>query len=712
MQILRASTVVVYIYYIKLKAFEMQISDSVAKPSVRVNYDRGVAVIVIDNPPVNAGSIEVRRKLIEAVNAAAQNDACIAAVVIGAGNTFVAGSDIREFGMPLADPQLPAVITAIQLCPKPFIAAIHGVALGGGFELALGCDYRLATPNAVVGLPEVSLGMIPGAGGTQHVPRLAGIANAIDLICSGKRIKGEEALQCGLVDMLVTHDIKNRAIEVAIEWGKQRRKRRLSEEHVPQEDAERISIAASSALRAGRGRPQVVAAIEAVKSSAILPYSVALSQERAVFQQLRSSVEAAALRHLFFAEREAKKVVGLENATIKQVNSVGIIGAGTMGTGIAACFADVGFDVVVVDQDNNSIARGLQRLNDIYSRMVKSGKLAASEAKKRLMRVQFAEDYASLADVDLVIEAVFESMDVKSEVFRRLNNVLRPDVILASNTSYLNLDELALSARNPELVVGMHFFSPAHVMRLMEVVQGAQTSQDTLATSLWVANKIRKLPVVAKVGEGFIGNRIYAAYRKQCEFMLEEGAYPEEVDDALEKFGFAMGPFAVGDMSGLDIAWRMRTRLNASRDVRTRYVDIPDRLCELGRFGQKTGSGWYKYEPGARKGGSDPIVRTVIEASSMAKGYTRRNFTVNEIQRRALSSMVNEAALILQENIAARASDIDLVMVNGYGFPKHEGGPLFWASRQPREHLIADLDTLAIATGHGFREGNISIFLG
>lgn len=676
-------------------------------PAVKIDFAGSVAILTIDNPPVNAGSIEVRRELYEAVMRISAEDNCTAAVVIGAGSTFMAGSDIREFGKPIEEPQLPAVIRAIQDCPKPIIAAIHGAALGGGLELALGCDARVALAGSKVGLPEVTLGMIPGAGGTQHVPRLTGISTAIELVCSGRRVEAIEAKELGLVDQVVADNLLQHAIAMATQWGAEQRKRRLSEEKVPSGRAESIATAESLAMRAGRGRPQVRAAIEAIKSSAELPYAEALARERSVFQALRMSPEAAALRHLFFAEREARKIGSVQGISPQPVRHVGVIGAGLMGVGIAVCFADAGCDVILIDRSDEAIARGRRQIESIYSKNVASRKLDASTAAAVQARIRTSTDFAEVAFADLCIEAVFESMDVKINVFRQLDALMRPDAILASNTSYLNLDELAVTTGRPEQVIGLHFFSPANVMRLLEVVRGAQTNAQTLVTAMALAERLRKIPVISRVGEGFIGNRIYAAYRRQCEFMLEEGAYPEEIDSALEAFGFPMGPFAVGDMSGLDIAWRMRQRLNATRDPRTRYVEIPDRLCERGRFGQKSGAGWYRYESGSRKPLVDQEVHHLIDSASAVKGYKRRRFTAEDIQRRALFAMVNEAALIVHEKIAERASDVDVVMVNGYGFPKHEGGPLFWASRQPKKDLLSGIDELEKVSGYGFRKGDV-----
>ena len=420
------------------------------------------------------------------------------------------------------------------------------------------------------------------------------------------------------------------------------------------------------------------------------------------------TAKSAALRHLMDAEREAAKMPGLEGVSPRTVEHVGVIGAGTMGVGIATCFANAGYRVTLVEQDEAGAQRGLDRMRDIQGRSVKSGTIDEDEARRRVARVTPTADLNKLADADLVVEAVFEDMQVKIDLLRRLDGVVRDGAILASNTSYLDLDQMAKATRRPRDVVGLHFFGPAHVMRLLEIVQGDATSTTAMATAIAIGKKLRKVAVVARVGEGFIGNRIYAAYRRQCELMLEEGTYPEDVDAALVKFGFAMGPFAVSDMTGLDIAWKMRQRLSPTRDPRSRYVELADRLCEQGRFGQKTGAGWYRYTPGERKGAPDPGVRAMIDAASAAKGIARRAFAPNAIVRRALVTMVSEAALLLEEGIAQRASDVDLVMVNGYGFPSHEGGPLFWASRQDRAELLAELDALAEVSGFGFRKGDVA----
>ncbi len=673
---------------------------------VRIEREGGVAVIVIDNPPVNAGSREVRAGLLAAVQEVTCDRSIGGVVLIGAGRSFVAGSDIREFEGPLGEPQLPEVLRAIAMSPKPFVAAIHGAALGGGFELALACDLRIAASGAQVGLPEATLGMIPGAGGTQHMPRLVGIAKAIELICAGRPVTAAEALRLGLVDAIAQGDLRQLAVARAGKHGLG--KRPLGLDTVPPDPPGAITAAEKDALRSGRARPHLIAAIAAVKEAATEPYEVALAHERSVFQALRGGPEAGALRHLFFAEREAGKMPGLDLSTARTIKTVAVVGVGTMGAGIACCFADAGIRVRLADRDSACVAEALERIRTRYDARVASRRLEADEASNRLALLSGTADLDDLASADLVVEAVFEDLALKQRLFARLSSITQPGAILATNTSYLDIDRIADAMMEPRDILGLHFFNPAHAMRLLEIVRGKCTSPVALATALALSKRLGKVAVVARSSEGFIGNRLYAAYRQQCEFMLEEGAYPEEVDAALEQFGFAMGPFAVGDSSGLDIAWRMRQRLATDRDPRQRYCDIPDRLCIEGRFGRKTGAGWYRYGAPGAKPVPDPYVRSVIEAASKARALTRRRFTREEIQWRALATIVNEAGLLLAEGVAQRPSDVDVVLVNGYGFPKHEGGPLFWAQRQHPTRLRAAIDNLAEVTGFGFRRADLA----
>ncbi|HCY61679.1 MAG TPA: 3-hydroxyacyl-CoA dehydrogenase [Oxalobacteraceae bacterium] len=676
---------------------------------VRTERDGDVLVIVIDNPPVNAGSLEVRRGVLEAVTLLQASPDLQAAVLIGAGSTFVAGSDLREFGKPLQAPILPDVIAAIEACPKPVVAALHGAALGGGLELALGCDARVAAVKTIVGLPEVTLGIIPGAGGTQRVPRRTGAARAIRMVCGGERISAAEARELGLVDAVTDGDLRSAAIIHARSLAG--RKCRIRDESVPEEEPQAIDAAVQAALKAGKRRPAVVAAIEAIRAAASLPFDAALAQEREAFQQLRLSREAFALRHQFFAERDAMKLPKELQASPRSLQTVAIIGAGTMGTGIAISALDAGLDVVLLEQDDAALQRGSERIRAHYSSRVVSGKMAAEKAVAAASRLDATVDWKQLRRADLVIEAVFEELAVKQEVFARIDAHARQGAVLATNTSYLDVDAIAQATTRPQDVLGLHFFSPANVMRLLEVVRATRTAPDVLATGVELAKRLRKQPVVAGNAFGFIGNRIYNAYRKQCEFMLEEGAWPEQVDVALQAFGMAMGPFAVSDLAGLDIPWRMRKAQAATRDPRERYVAILDRLCEQGRYGQKTGAGYYTYTDGKRSATTDDIVHRIIEQASVERGIQRRAFSNEEIQRRALAAMANEAALLLSEGVAIRASDIDVVLVQGYGFPRWEGGPVFWACQLGAKTLQETMDELEQLSGGGFIRGNAALLM-
>ena len=672
---------------------------------VRIERDGNVLLLWIDNPPINAGSIEVRRGLLRGIQALDADPALQAAVIIGAGDTFIAGSDLREFGQPLEDPQLPAVIAAIEASAKPVVAALHGAALGGGFELALGCDARIASASTQVGLPETTLGMIPGAGGTQRLPRLVGLVRALEMICSGERVKAHQALELGLVDRVVEGDLREAAVSHARGLAG---KRRLRDQPAPRLDAAAFDKAAQAALRAGRQRPQIHAAIDAVRASAELPIDEALARERAVFQQLRTAPEAFALRHLFFAEREASRHPALRGVAPRPLQRVAVVGAGTMGAGIAICALDAGLDVTVLELDTPALDRGLGRVHQHYASRVTAGKLKATQAVACEARLSGTMDWTALAAADVVIEAVFEDLDTKRSVFERLAKATRPGTVLATNTSYLDIDRIAEASGRAHDVLGLHFFSPAQVMRLLEVVRSTATAPDVLATGMALARRLGKLPVLAGNAFGFIGNRIYTAYRRQCEFMLEEGATPQGVDDALQAFGFAMGPFAVADLSGLDIAWRMRQAQAATRDPRARYVTIPDRLCEAGRLGRKTGAGYYDHGANAAsKGRDDPAVLQVIDEARSAKGMVPRPLAADEIRRRALLAMANEAALLLAEGVAQRPSDVDVVLVNGFGFPRWEGGPVHWARRQGAERLAPDIDWLAKLSGPGFLCGDV-----
>ena len=676
---------------------------------VHLERDGEIAVIVIDNPPINAGSAVVRQGLMAAIETLRTDDTLQGAVLIGAGNTFIAGSDLREFGQPLTEPQLPSVIAAIEACGKPVIAALHGAALGGGFELALGCDARVAAPGTVVGLPEVTLGTIPGAGGTQRLPRIVGIPRAIQMICSGERVSAVAALEEGLVDVIASGDLRATAVAKARQLAGQ--KSLLRERPLPIAQGDDVEGAVTAALKAGKRRPAVQAAIDAIMSTADVGFDEGLASERAVFQQLRVSREAFALRHQFFAERDSAKHPSLGEVAPRTVEHVAVIGAGTMGSGIAIAVLDAGYRVLLLEQDAAALGRGAERIHVHYASRVQTGKLNASGAAAVEARLQTSLDWADLAQADLIIEAVFEELGVKQQVFQRIDAVARPGAVLASNTSYLDLDAIAAATSRPQDVIGLHFFSPANVMKLMEVVRGNATAVDALATGLAVGKRLKKLPVLTGNAFGFIGNRLYAAYRRQCEFMIEDGAWPEQVDTALQAYGFAMGPFAVADLSGLDIAWRMRQAQAATRNPNARYVHIPDRLCEAGRLGRKTGAGYYHYPEGSRGPQVDEAVHLLIEHCRTVKGITPRELNDDEIVRRVLLAIVNEAALLLAEGVAERATDVDVVLVNGFGFPRWEGGPVFWARERGAAALQDDMGWLAGLCGPGFVAGDLQHLL-
>ena len=637
-----------------------------------------VLVIEIDHPPVNALSADVRAGLSAGLAYGRDTSDIDAIVITGAGKIFIGGADIREFGQPPAEPILPAIVAAIEASAKPVVAAINGAALGGGLEVAMATHWRIAIPSATFAAPEVELGIVPGAGGTQRLPRLIGIPAAIDLIATGRTVGAEEALQLGIIDRIVTGDLEATAIaEAQALIGTPLR--RTGECLVPPAPHESIDAAEKKATARARGQIAPREAVRLVRLAAERPLAEGLAEERATFLRLRDSEQAAALRHVFFAERAAAKVEGLEGVEPRAIRVVGVVGMGLMGAGITAAALDSGLKVVAVEQDEGAAANGRARIEGLLDRAVQSGRIDATGKRERLSRLESGSNLESLSGADLVIEAVFDDLDVKTALFRRLDGIVRAHAILATNTSYLDPDRLAAATTRPERVLGLHFFSPANVMRLVEVVRCARTAPDVLATGFTFAKRLRKLAIVCGVTEGFIGNRIFSAYRREAEFLLEDGALPHQIDAAMEEYGFAMGPFAVFDLAGLEIAWARRKRQAATRDPNARYVDVPDRLCEAGRFGQKSGRGWYLYRDGKRT--IDPEVTAMIEAARAAKGITPRAISAGEITQRLLAEMAAEGTALLSEGIAARASDIDLVMINGYGFPAHKGGPMFVAER-------------------------------
>jgi 3-hydroxyacyl-CoA dehydrogenase len=573
-------------------------------------------------------------------------------------------------------PVLPEVNDRMEAGAKPVVAAWRGVALGGGCELGLAAHARVVGADARIGLPEVTLGIVPGAGGTQRVPRLCGIAAAIDLCASGRIIGADEAVALGLADRKAVGDVVAEAIALALSLaGKP--PRRASQLAVAPADPEAVRQAEEAALKRARGQAAPREAVRLVKLAAEVPYTEGSREERATFLRLKDSAESKALRYAFFAEREAARLPGLEGVAPRPVKGVGVVGAGTMGAGIATAFLDAGHTVTVIERSAEAVAAGRARIEGLYARSVASGRIGAAERDRRLSRLAVDGSLASLAGCDLVIEAVFEDMAVKQELLRALEPVVGPACVIATNTSYLDVDVMGEALADPSRFLGMHFFSPAHVMKLLEIVRARKASPETVATALAVGRALGKVSVVAGVCDGFIGNRILARYRKACDAMLEEGALPQEIDAAIEGYGFAMGPYAVADLAGLDISWSRRKREAATRTPGERYNPVADQLCEMGRFGQKTGAGWYRYEGGRRV--VDPLVEEMVRAHAASTGLPQRRFAPEEIVSRAIGVMAEEGEAILKEGIAARAGDIDVVLLNGYGFPRHRGGPMFQA---------------------------------
>lgn len=657
-------------------------------------------VIGLNNPPVNAGSHDLRAQLLAAIQAFSEDPQVDYAILMGEGSNFMAGSDIKEFSAPLQAPQLPQVIAALENCPKPIIAAIQGLALGGGCELALACDARIALQGAQFGLPEITLGIIPGAGGTQRLPRLIGIMKTLQYVCTGQRISADEAFALGIITQLVPDQLLAHALRCGADA--QGKKNCLRDLPAPTVEITAFTAAKEHYLKRGKHRPAMQQAIASVHNAALLSIDAGLLAERAMFQDLRVSEEAAALRYQFFAERKVYKTIAAVKGSPAQVHSVAIIGAGTMGSGIAIDALNGGYQVILLDQNDTALQQGRQRIEDYYARRVHLKAMDAPKQLALLANLQLTTQWSTIASVDLVIEAVFEDLAVKQAVFTEIDRVVKSQAILASNTSYLDLDEMAQVLHNPSRLVGLHFFSPAYAMKLIEVVNAQHSADDALATALSFAKAIGKLPVITTNAFGFVGNRMYAAYRRQCEFMLEEGSYPDEIDAALESFGFAMGPFAVADMSGLDIAWRMRKSQAQTRKPQDRYVTIADQLCVAGRLGKKSGQGYYTYHANGTVDRCDPFVRQIIEQESRQKNIMRQSITAEQIQQRVLLTLFNEAALLLAERVITNPSDCDVVLVNGYGFPRWRGGVLFWGLNHTYAWMTDALDELERQSGQGF----------
>jgi 3-hydroxyacyl-CoA dehydrogenase len=658
-------------------------------------------LITIDNPPDNALSSDVSALLMNAL-CEFDRDSSIAAVIItGVAGCFLTNPPDEESNRENASASL---VAAIEAMGKPVIAAIAGPALDIGLELSLACDLRLATPFSTAGLPGLMLGMAPGAGATQRLPRLIGIANAIDLVAASRPLTASEAVEIGLFDR-VEDDVLKAALKLAELIGK----KPLSQRAVPPGDADREKQSLDEALRRGKGIAAVMQTAKLIAEAASSSFDDGLQCEQEIHQRFRHSQEAKALQYLKRAEAWAGTVPGLEGVEPKTVKFTAVVGAGTMGSGIAVSLATAGLPVAVLEQTAETAKAGRERIAGILQSQQKSGRISELTSGEILGRVQVTENWDVVKDADLVIEAAFEDLSVKSSIFQKLNVLARPDAVLATNTSYLDVNLIAEQGGRAADVVGLHFFSPAHIMRLLEVVQADKTAPAVLATALALARRIGKLPIVARVCDGFIGNRIFAVYRRHVEYLIEDGASPKEIDEALQAYGFAMGPFAVSDMSGLDIAWAMRKRRAASRDADERYVAIPDLLCEAGRLGRKAAGGWYDYVDG--KPVPSPPVEDIIEAERQRRGVQRRSFTPEDIQRRILAVMANEAAKVLEERISARASDIDLVFVNGYGFPRLKGGPMFAADQVGLAAILAEVEEAARVGGSGSEPSTLLVRL-
>ena len=659
--------------------------------SVSYSTIERIGTILVDSPPVNALSHGVRQGLVDALSAAATDDTDIT-ILRCAGRTFIAGADITEFGKPPQTPALATVLEALESHPKPVIAAIHGTALGGGLELALCCDYRMVVETAKVGLPEVNLGLLPGAGGTQRLPRLTGLKTAIDMITSGRPLNANDAQVAGIVDEVSGDDLAQAATDFAAELLRRGAGKRLTKDiplQFSDDDIALLSGARDTIAKRLKGQTAPQRILDCLNAAGTAPFEEGLKFERQAFEACMADPQSSALRYQFFAERAAAKVQGMSPDTeAASVRQVGIIGAGTMGGGIAMCFAQAGFRVTLVDQDQDGLDRGMGIIRKNYDISVQRGRLSADQVSSFLSHLEATTDWEMLKGADLVIEAVFENLELKQQVFKQLDDICDPHTILASNTSYQSIDALAAVTNRPERVVGMHFFSPANVMRLLEVVRGDASNDATLQTAMSVGKRIGKVCVLSGMCYGFIGNRMLRHYGREAALCVMEGASPAQVDSAMERWGMAMGPLAVGDLAGLDIGYKAREQLtDEEKGPRVNYL-LADRLVEAGRLGQKSGSGYYRYDAATRTREEDPIVSEIIEATRSELGIKPREITEEEIVDRLTLALANEGACILEEGIAQRASDIDVVYCHGYGFPRFRGGPMHAAEARGLQSVV------------------------
>ena len=647
---------------------------------VTLSKSRTVAIVEINNPPVNALGQAVRKGLLDAVKQAEADPEVTAIVIIGAGRTFPAGADIKEFGRPMEDPHLPDVIDQIESCTKPVVAALHGTALGGGFEVALGSHYRIALSDARVGLPEIHLGLIPGAGGTQRVPRLCGAEMALDIMFKGTTISAQTAHAAGLIDRFVEADLLDAALTYAGEVTQVRRTRDETR-GLEDEPAYRTALAEAekTANTQMRGQMAPMQIIACVKAALEQPFAEGRLYERDCFFDCLASKQSKGMIHAFFAERASAKVPEAERAQSRPLNSIGVVGGGTMGAGITVAALNSGLPVTMIERNDDSLKRGRANVEKVYDRLLSKGRITHDHKASVMALYTGSTDYADLSDADIVIEAVFERLDVKREVFTQLDKVMKPRAVLASNTSYIDIDHISSATSRPDQVLGLHFFSPANIMKLLEIVVPKGVADDVVVTGFALAKRLGKVPVRAGNSAGFIGNRILGKYGMCAAHMMEDGATPYEIDAAIYAFGYPMGIHAMYDLAGLDIGWDNRKSAAPTRNPAERDVQISDRICEHGWFGQKTGRGFYLYPQGARIGTPDPKVLTIIEAERALKGITPRSFSYEEIMERYMAAMVNEACEVLREAVALKPSDIDVTFVQGYGFPRFRGGPMKYA---------------------------------
>ncbi len=660
-----------------------------------------VAVITLDNPPVNGLGYDTRVAVAQGVQRAHDDPQIRAVVITGAGKAFSGGADIREFNTPkaIAEPNLLSLIRQLDDATKPVVAALHSVAMGGGLELALGCHYRVASPGTSMALPEVKLGLIPGAGGTQRLPRALGVENALNMIVSGEPVPSEKLAALPgqqLIDQIIEGDLLQGACAFAQKVATVRPLPRVRDKSCTHPQAQAYFQFARNTVKAvAKAYVAPGKCVDAVEAAVSRPFEAGMQFERDIFMSLMMTPQCKALRHAFFSERSASKIADVPDSTpVRDVAHVAVIGAGTMGTGIAMNFLNAGLPVTMLETQAEALQRGVTTIDKLYAAQVKKGKLTPARQAERMGLLKTTLNYADLAQADLVIEAVFEDMGVKESVFKQLDSTMKPGAILATNTSTLDVNRIAQFTARPQDVIGTHFFSPANVMKLLEVVRGEKTGRDVLATVMRLAKKIRKTAVVSGVCDGFIGNRMIEQYARQAGFLLDEGCSPQQVDRAIEKFGFAMGPFRMGDLAGNDIGWAIRKR-RAIEQPQLRYSKTADLLCELGRFGQKTGAGWYDYAPGKRDATPSPVVHSLIDQHRQGLGITPRRIDDDEIVHRLVYALVNEGARLLEEGIAAKASDIDVVYLTGYGFPIWRGGPMCYADAQGLFNVVRAMQRFA-----------------